>query len=399
MPDGFGSNIESNPQEILLAELRFSDPAKLPAFIENNLDLLDDDFYKFIEEQIKTSTDLEERDTLRTLRDAITDVMKQLLDAAVESNDNAGSDTSESSAIDVDSTDVARASYDELIDRMASAFDDQDPTALKRAVGVSYDRIDLRLLEQLGERITATPDNAALVKLRDAISATMNERVTAATESLKIVLSARDPSSMRKEVNTLARQGRIDDAFMLLIHANIDQAKNAGAEQAVQVLKMASEYATSARDITVDPEIRLIRSLLRTEDEDARIEILTESLKPRGSVTNVDGTATAGVKVDGKKFVVALRKLIEEFGNVDEKFVSKLSKIGEESEAVARKIMDMEGKDVQDLQNEAFHKRTVSVWDLERIEMEEKVKGSKAGWEGKLGSIPEGFSEDGKMTI
>lgn len=402
MPEGFGqNNLESDGHEILLAEMRFSDPSKLPVIVQNNLDQLDEEFYRFLQQKIDNSPDLEERETLRVLQSAITDVMKQLLDAVPpEEAEAAMKDSQEPNINTSTSNEIAAASYDELIDEIKSARDVSNPAALKTAVEASYQRIDLRLLERINERISFKgSDSEALIDLRNVISVVMNERIQAGTESVRTVLAAGDAIAMRKQIDTLARKGKLDDAFILLLQANLDQAKKANAQQAVEVLSLALNHAQSVKDVQLEPEVRLIRALLRTEDSEARTKMLMDSFKSRGSVTLVDGTVTSGIAVDGKKFVAALRKLIEEFGNVDEKFVLKLSSIGEESEAVARKLYDMEDKDVQDLQDEAFHKRTVSVWDLEKYEVEEEISGRTAGWEGRLGAIPEGFGDDGKMQI
>lgn len=399
MPEGFGKkNLDADENEILLAELRFSEPSMLPSIVQSNLDRLDEDFYTYLESQISASADLEERNTLRTLRDAITDIMKQLLDS-MSSQGNAND--SSKTAIDVnDPTDVAQATYDQLINTMINSRDPDDNEALKIAVNVSYEQIDMTLLERLQERISLGGENSsALIELQECINNTMNERIAIAAESVKTVLAAGDPTVMKKEVDALARKGRIDDAFILLLQANLEQANKAGARTAIEVLTLILKHASSVKEIILDPEVKLIRSLLRTEDKVARKKMLKDALEPMRSVATVDGDVMSTVKVDGRKFVVALRKLIEEFGNVDEKFILKLSEIGEESEAVARDIFEMEDKDVQDLQDEAFHKRSVSIWDLERIEMEEEVKGGKAAWEGQLGNIPEGFGEDGKLTI
>lgn len=409
MPEGFGKSLEPDDNEVLLAELRFSEPDKLPALVQNALPSLDEGFYSFLEEKINTSSDLEERDTLRVLRDAITDIMKQLYDAAktqqLEEDGAAPANASVTDAatatqpvIDVDagSADVANATYDELIDKFVAAGKGPE---LSVAVNASYDRIDMRLLERLAERIAAGERMTALLAVRDSINAAMNERVSAAMDALKSVLGAQGPTAMRKQLDLLARKGKVDDALLLLLQANADQAAKAGAEKPAQVMKMLLEHAIQIKEVGLDPEIKLIRALLRTEDADARVQMLMEDLKPRQAVTMVDGSQTSGVKVDGKKFVTALRKLIEEFGNVDEKFVLKLSQIGEESEAVARKLLDMEDKDVQDLQDEAFHKRSVSIWDLERFEVEEEMSGRKAAWEGQLGEVPEGFDEHGKLQV
>lgn len=407
MPDGFGQSLAPDQNEILLAEMRFSEPDKLPALVQNNLPSLDDSFYAFLQSKIDSSADIPERDTLRDLRDAITHIMKQLYDQAAKADTPAAAaaaaeqEQPQAPAIDIPSSgqDVATATYDELLDQFSAAFS-ESAAALKTTIDASYDRIDLTLLERLGERIAeGGPQAQNGHEIRDAISAAMNDRMAAAMDAVKSVLAAGDPAAMRAAVDTLARKGKIDDAFVLLLQANIEQAKTAGATQAVEIVQMVLDHASAVQEVGLDPEIKLIRSLLRTEDKAARVEMLMEGLKPRGTVTNMDGSATQGVKVDGKKFVTALRKLIEEFGNVDKKFVLRLSAIGEESETVARKLFDMEGKDVKDLQDEAFHKRSVSIWDLERIEIEEQLQGREATWEGRLGSIPEGFDEQGKMEV
>ncbi|CAN8061491.1 unnamed protein product [Agarophyton chilense] len=402
MPEGFGQkNVDSNDLETLLAEMRYSDPSRLPAIVQNNLEQLDEDFYRFLENKINASADLEERDTLRILQSAITEVMKELLDAIPSDEMEAAMNGSANSTIDVSSNeDIAAATYDQLINDIVKARNTDNPYSLKISVEAAYPRIDLRLLERLNERISAkSSDVEALTDMRDLISLIMNERIKAATESVKGVLSVGDPTAMRKEISTLARKGKLDDAFILLLQANLEQAKKANAKQAVDVLSLALNHAQSVKDVQLDPEVRLIRALLRTEDVEVRSKMLMDSFQSQGSVTLIDGSATSGIAVDGKKFVVALRRLIEEFGNVDQSFVLKLSKIGEESEAVARKLYDMEDKDLQDLQEEAFHKRTVSVWDLERYEVEQEIEGRKAAWEGRLGEIPEGFGDDGKMQV
>lgn len=418
IPDSLRSNqnIEPSAHEVLLGELRFSDPARLPALVESSLNLLDDEFYSFIELTIKESPDLEERETLGSLRDAITDLMQNMLEAA-SSNEVATTAASgatpasdavvDAKAVPVGAEMAANAGYDELIDSFVSTFEtaaneDAGKSSIKTAVNLNYHRIDLRMLERLSERIVAAGARSPLLaRVRDEISNTMNERVSAAMHSVKAVLSANTPDAMRKEVDILSQEGKLDDAFTLLLQANMEQAQKAGVKPAVDAIGAILSYATDVRDRNVDPEIRLVRQLLRTDDEATRMDMLTESLTPRGQVELTDGSTSSGLKLDGKKFVAALRKLIEQFGNVDEKFVLKLSKIGEESEAVARKVYDVEDKGIQEYQAEAFHKRSVSIWDLEEYEQGETSEGRVAPWEGRLGEIPEGsgLGADGKLSV
>lgn len=396
MPGGSSQNITPDENEILLAELRFSDPNHLPTIVQNSLPKLDESFYNFLEEKINASDDIQERGNLRTLKDAITDIMKTFFDQMQKQQQEPQDPTSPVIDVSAGDEDIATASYDELIDKLVAS------DSMTIAVDAAYERVDLRLLERLGERIAhaGAQDASRLTQVRDAINAAMNQRMTVALESVKTVLAVQNADAMRETMDMLARKGKIDDAFILLLQANLEQAQRAGAEQAARVVKMVLQRATTIKELKLDPEIRLLRALLRTEDSAARIRMLTDGLKPRGSVAHEDGKMnTVITNVDGKRFVAALRRLIEEFGNLDKAFVLRLSEIGEESEKVARKLFDMEDKDVKDVQNEAFYKRAVSVWDLEQIETEEAVKGRNAAWEGKLGPIPEGFSEDGKMQI
>lgn len=411
IPDDMRSrSVEPSPHEVLLAELRYTEPSRLPALVENSLDMLDDEFYTFIETKINESADIEERETLRALRDAITDLMKQMLKAAAA---NFSSENEESTASGPDATpstsgsDSVQVSYDQIINMFVSAFEnasdeESGKTAIKTAVDLNYHRIDMGMLERLSERIVSAGERAPLLaRVRDEISVVMNQRLSAAMEAVKEVLGARSPAEMQSKVNDLSQRGRVDDAFILLLQANQEEARKAGVRQAVDAIGEILKYASEAKDQTSEAEVRLIRQLLRTDDEDVRIQMLTNAITPDASVELLDGSKSTGMKIDGKKFVTALRKLIEEYGHIDESFVLKLSKIGEESEQVARKVFDMEGKDISEYQDEAFHKRSVSIWDLEEYEQQETMEGRTAPWEGKLGPIPEkmGFGPDGRLSV
>lgn len=418
IPDDMRSRrIEPSPHEVLLAEFRFTEPERLPALVENSLDLLDDEFYSFIESKVNETSDMEERETLRALRDAITDIMKQILKSA---SANYSSASGENNAVDTTSTTIesdsksasnssrsVQSSYDEIIDMFVSAFENSPDeetgqNAIKTAVDLNYHRIDMGMLERLSERIVAAGDRAPLLAhVRDEISFVMNQRVGAAMESVKSVLSAGSPDEMRSKVHDLSQRGKVDDAFILLLQANQEEARKAGVQQAVIAIGEILRYATEVQDETSEAEIRLIRKLLRTDNETVRVQILTDAITPEASVELPDGSKSTGMKIDGKKFVTALRKLIEDYGHIDESFVLKLSKIGEESEQVARKIFNMEDKDISEYQDEAFHKRSVSIWDLEEYEHQETMEGRSAPWEGKLGPIPEkmGFGPDGRLSV
>ena len=110
------------------------------------------------------------------------------------------------------------------------------------------------------------------------------------------------------------------------------------------------------------------RSLYFAGDADRSIALpilqvmLTEAFKPRDNLLNPDGSAKRKQNVSGKAFVTAMRTLISDFGNVDPGFLAKVDQIAKESEAVASALFNVnEDMDVRELQDEAFHKRSISV--------------------------------------
>jgi hypothetical protein len=398
--------VGTEERDVLLGELAFTEPDLLPALVESRVARLDTDFYAFVDAKVAASSDLEERETLRMLMEAVKDLQAQVTGGASFGSKTTGPtvDVAAAAPAAMDDKAVADASYDALLDRLVRACrEDGDAIgdALSTTVAVSYDDMDKRFLDRLEEASGEEAEDLwkPLTLIKAAIAVEMGKRMTAAAEKLKVVLTAGSPDDMRKELEILAVKGGVDDAFVLLVQGNIQQAENAGVNSAVQVLSSVLEHAAMLKDARLAPEFRLIRRLLRTNDSEARIGMLTEALTPKKAVFLPDGSKTAGVRVNGKRFVDALRDLIEKYGNIEAEFVQKLSEIGEESEGVARKLFDMEDKDVQDLQQEAFSKRSVSVWDLEKVEMTEAMEGRKAAWEGQLGAIPQGFDEHGKLQI
>jgi hypothetical protein len=400
--------VGTDERDVLLGELAFTEPDLLPALVEARVARLDADFYAFVDAKVAASSDLEERQTLRMLMEAVKDLQAQVTNGATFSSETTtpAGDTAAAAAARpaMDETAMADASYDSLLDRLLRACrEDGDAIgdALSTTVAFSYDDMDKRFLDRLEEASGEDAEDLwkPLTLIKAAIAVEMGKRMASAAEKLKVVLTAGSRDDMRKELEILAVKGGVDDAFVLLLQGNIQQAENAGVNSAVQVLSSVLEHAAMLKDARLAPEFRLIRRLLRTNDSEARIDMLKEALTPTKAVFLPDGSKTAGVRVNGKKFVEALRDLIEKYGNIEADFVQKLSQIGEESEGVARKLFDMEDKDIQDLQQEAFSKRSVSVWDLEKVEMTEEVEGRKAAWDGQLGPIPHGFDEHGKLQI
>lgn len=399
---GGGPPMQAAPEDKLLGEMMFCEPDDLSALIAARRPVLDDAFFAYVDDKIDSSDDLEERTSLRMLMEAVKQLMKEADDKQLAKAEAAKAEQNTTAAKVSTPADKAQATYNELIDALLEAQSRGDE-ALRAQVVLRYDNIDKRMLELLDERARAEEDEARADALRDVlncINKEMEVRLKAAMGRLSELFSVRGGiGELRAKVRSLADSGGIDEPFILLLQSNIDNAKEAGENEAVQVMTLMMNTVKEVVEMQLPIELQLIRRLLRTESRDVRVEMLLDAFSLGKQVATVDGGLSSGVKVDGKAFVSALRELIEKYGAFDKSFIERLSQIGEESEAVARKIYGMEGKDVTDLQREAFHKRRVSVWDLEGVEVSEEAQGTKAPWLGKLGAMPQGFNEDGKMSV
>lgn len=378
----------------LLGQLMFCDPDTLPHIVAARAPDLDESFMSYIDAKVGSSNDIEERESLRLFKAAIQDLLSRPPPTLEK---DASPDEDEA----VPALNAAEMqTYDELIDSLVSARARED--GVKSAVLLQYERIDLRALQRIEARMADCEgdERDALQEVLTAITSEMQVRVDAAANRLREVLSIDGGlDEMKRKIDGFSTSGGLDDAFILLLQKNFETAVENDAQPAIEVLGKLLKYSTEASESRLAPELQLIRRLLRADGPVERKDLLMDAFEQKGKVAMVGGGLSSGVRVDGKKFVGALRGLIEQYGNVDAEFVKKLSTIGEESEKVASKIFGMEDKNVADLQEEAFHKRTVSVWDLEKVEMADEVEGKTAGWEGKLGEIPAGFSEDGKMVV
>jgi len=394
--------------ELILAELAFSNPMEMPKIIERNMPYLDDAFFKYLDNKIETTPDKEEEETLSLLKEAVVDLQEQIQAAissakkqaqaeqAIEDAKKEGEDTTAVASEILgtfDESDLAVASYDKLIDEVRA-----DASDLEAAVEASYDRFDMRFLERLQERIDVAEgeERDSLSALNGAIQQQMSARIQKASAQLQDILKAGNPDQMMEQLAVTNAKGGLDDSLILLIEANIEMAKKANAEPAVQVMTALRNKAIEYKDESMPKEIRLVRQLLRTDDKEARRKLLLEAFTPKDKMYTDEGMEMENQNVNGRRFVDALRALIQNFGNIDPKFLSKVDQIAKESEIAARDIFGLEEKDVATLQEEAFHDRTVSVWDLEQLEEAYVENGDKAPWQYPSRA---GWDEQGNMVI
>jgi hypothetical protein len=276
-------------------------------------------------------------------------------------------------------------------------------------VSKNYQMMDYGFMQKLEAAIGKEKDTETLTKLneiKEAVSAEMATRMQDAANAMKDIIQSPSPVVMEGKIKGLARQGRLDDALVQLLQANLEQAQAAGEQGkgAVQVLGKLLARIRVELDQKLKPEVALLRQLMRMDSVEARKELLREKMAPQKE-SNIDlslelstvssvselaekpktGEAATEPQIKPRDLAAALTEIKARFGNVDENyntgFITRLNTISEEAELIALELAggkEITAKEAQDL---AWTQKTVSVWDLEAIEEEAHQNNQMAVWE------------------
>jgi hypothetical protein len=449
--------------EAFLADLVFStnDPR---VDIVNKFDLASDpEFVSWLQKKTENSRDPDERLALRDLAEMIEDIttrvkvsrmteereaqeaeqveVARIADAQADANAGASMSnadvlrkateiqTSKSTEVVVEEekkisfyeqelTPEIRMSYESLLKKVLPPY--KSGASPASVVFNLYEQFDAQFMKVLNERA----DNGELDSqvVLGAIADEQQKRLSTATEALKGVLALGELPRMQGAIVKLAREGKIDEPFLLLLEANANQARLAGALGPAQLMDALKKRATDEKDKqATSKEIRLIRQLLRTDDVFEREKILEDAFTPREGLL-VPGTAENAQKaVDGEApeagkpmpdvpppdFINACKAVMLNFGNLgvdgDARgdLATRIRKIAAEAEVVATRIYG-QGMTVREQQERMWKDQTTSIFDLETMEIDAERYGGKAPWASDNpdeGMLMPGFDSDGKMQI
>mmetsp|Transcript_1387 Transcript_1387/g.2079 ORF Transcript_1387/g.2079 Transcript_1387/m.2079 type:complete len:539 (+) Transcript_1387:230-1846(+) len=463
---GKATNVDMNNSfEMFLAELVFS--TNNPRIdIANNLEkCTDPEWLTWLDNKIDTSTDPEERSALRDLYAMIEDIVKRMevsqmaeerkrteeekeqavqqeLAAKAAEEGKSLSDTDllmKAQAIDkktgLDQTTVdkqeienkktfyeqeltpeIRLSYQKMLDDVLPPY--ENPNTMESTVRDRYDQFDAQFVKLLNEE--AMIGNAEAQQVLECLSQEQQARISTATESLKRVLTAGDPMRMEGQILQLAREGKIDEPFLLLLEANADQAKAAGAQGPADLMEKLRKRAMEEKDKQASSkEVRLIRKLLRTSKSEERATIFEDAFTPKEQLI-VPGTAENAQKaVDGElpeqekplpevsppDFINACKAVLLNFGNLglereEDDLAARIKLLASEAEVIATRIYG-HGMSPKEQQDRAWKDQTTSIFDLETMEIEAEQRGEHAPWSNPEAGddfIP-GFDASGKMQV
>lgn len=290
----------------------------------------------------------------------------------------------------IDSKDTYNVMMRVLLETNASVADQ---------ISASYHMVDYAFLQKLDQRAESEKDEevaARIAEIKEAVNIEMKTRIEAATVTFKDIVGSPSAIIMEGKIAGLSRQGKIDDALMTLLEANIQQAEQAGeaGKGALQVLTKLTTRVRDELDAKHPPAVSMLRRLFRMDSKPARVALLKETMSPKTSTSVIllssedpgkEEQKDTRPDVDPREVAKAIEELKLRFGNVDENydsgFVSRLSTIAEEAEEVALDLAGGEELSAQQQQDMAWEKQSISVWDLEQVEEKAREEGSVAVWE------------------
>lgn len=191
-----------------------------------------------------------------------------------------------------------------------------DALARAAAPALNY-QFFILLSEKIDKREKAGVDAAELKELREHLLSLQQEMETqsrqlveAASQTLQRILTADD-------INQAVRENlaQIDDTFLYVLSASIQQAEERGEKEQAQVLMAVYEAIRETMDSQMPPEIQLLNDLVSLQDDDQRRELLdqnSEMLTPEflDLVQSVAEQAAEGGRSDLSEQLEGLRAMI-----------------------------------------------------------------------------------------
>lgn len=314
-----------NAYEMFLGQLVFSSNDPRIDIMDNYELCVDPKWISWLERKIGNTRDVEEKMALQDLSDMIIDVKKRVeLSQAAEERaakeaeeeeknriaaaeaemdkgrsmsgtdvlkkaaavDTAGVDAmvkeqgaeQKKTFYETELTPEIRMSYEEMCQKVLPPYKPGDTPA--SIVFNFYEQFDAQFIKVLNER--AQNGDTGSQEVLSALAEEQQKRVNAATEALKEVLSKGEPMRMEGAIVKLAKEGRIDEPFLLLLEANADQAEAAGAAGPAALMRKLRKRAMNEKDKqSASKEIKLLRQLLREDDSNAREQLLTDAFTPK----------------------------------------------------------------------------------------------------------------------
>eukprot|EP01038_Epipyxis_sp_PR26KG_P004842 gene4842-6787_t len=405
---GAKSTSVADRNEQILAGLVFSQNDVLEDVL-NNLHEINDEFVTFLQAKVEKCTDIEERVALSSLLQTVTTVLEKVGEVEDEQKDSVDEELDmnqvkkkmqeiqsgqtvkvggkqDDSKNKVEEFSV-KTEKKETFQTILRRFTDlPSNSTLLDVVNANYDLCDFEFMEMLKSEAQACLEEGADIEretylsILDTINQVMVSRMGSAQQRLERILSKKGVRAMESELISMMRKGEVDEALVLLITANTQQAEAAGAVQAAAVLKQLSQRIITESERKLPDEQRLLRALFRLDSAESRKGLIYQAFKPSKSANQEGGIVEGPPLISPPAFINMVKMFIQNFGNVDGfDLMGKAQLIIDEAQVIATDLYGA-GMTARDQQKFMFEKNTVSVWDLANFEEQAMMSGEEVPW-------------------
>lgn len=180
--------------------------------------------------------------------------------------------------------DVPKLGYEAMYDDVLAMLRDADPGRLQALVAANRPILDYGFFLHLTEKIENAASEEeraellnlrdALVKLTDEMDAEAKQAVERAARQLEEILQADDIEKAVEE-----RFHELDEAFLVLLSANLQAAKEQKREDVAALMERIYEKVVTLAESRLPPEMQLINQLLRTPSADERAALLRDAFQ------------------------------------------------------------------------------------------------------------------------
>lgn len=258
--------------------------------------------------------------------------------------------------------------------------------SLEDAVEEHYDLCDYEFMGMLKSEVDACYAEGADVEakeyetLLETVNKVMVKRIGGAQDRLKRIFDKRTLPAMESEVVAMVRRNEVDEALILLLEANTQQAEGAGAVQAVEVLKRLTKRIAEEKDRKLPEEQKLLRALMRIGDTEERKGLLSEAFKASKIIGEGGGFEDGPPLISPPMFINVVRQFIQSFGNIDGfNIMERALAVIDEAQIVATDLYGV-GMTKRQQQQMMFEKKSISVWDLANYEEKSLMSGEEVPW-------------------
>lgn len=251
--------------------------AKLAALIEEHKETIDYNFLLLITMTIQQAAEMHDEATVErygTLRETI---VKQL---------------------DLTADEVPSLGVEQNMDEVIDALLATPAMQLQGVVATNRPLLDYNFFMHLTQRAEGSSLDEKerlfalrqkLVELTDEMDRLAKEAMERAAHHLNDLLQADDIDAKIHELYY-----ELDEAFLVVLSANVEQAKAQGREDIVEMLTRIYSHVVTAMEARLRPELRTVNQLLRMESSEERRALLREELRiynPAGFVEMIEAIA------------------------------------------------------------------------------------------------------------